>query len=101
MPETTDSARKAKLRTIEQEIAAWGKNRDRLEAAVMIEILQGMRTELQPAGTLRIDSDVLPEGITPEMFDQMFNPPGPTLPKPKAEEFMKTTENQRQQELHK
>gem|GEM_PF-2883081 len=68
MPETTVSAREAKLRVIEEEIAAWEKNCDRLEAAVMLEILRGMCAPVQPDSTLpRIDADALfQEEITRE-----------------------------------
>jgi len=93
MPETTASAREAKLQTIEKEIAAWGDNPDRLEAAVMLETLHGMHAQHQPESARpRIDADVLPQGITPEMFDKMYKPPEPILPEPTAPEPMKNPE---------
>jgi hypothetical protein len=76
MPETAPSEREAKLKVIEDEIAARGKSNDRLEAAVMTRILQGMKAKLLTPGILlMIDAADLPPGITPEMFDKMSAQP--------------------------
>jgi len=54
MPETPASACEAKIRTIEKEIAAWENSSDRLEAAVMLEILYGMK-ESKCSGEMKIN----------------------------------------------
>lgn len=71
MPETAPSEREAKLKAIEDEIAAQGKSSDPLEAAVMIRILSGMEVKLQTLSILlMMDAADLPPGTTPEMFDK-------------------------------
>ncbi len=94
MPEETASAREAKLKKIEKETTAWEKNQDRLQAAVVLKILTGMRKKiLQPGVLPRIDADLLPAGITPEMLEKMYAPPGMRLPKPTVGDLNKADES--------
>jgi len=93
MPEDVASAREAKLQALEREIAAWKKNGDQLAAAVMIAILQGMLEQIQPAAVLpRIDADILPAGITPEMLSNTYKPRGTAMPGRTAAESSKKVE---------
>ncbi len=87
MPEETYDERTAKREAAERAIAAWERDGNRLEAEVMLELLRAMQADLRPLGALLgIDADVLPEGMTREMFDRTYRPPRPGLREPAAGE---------------